>query len=128
VCRHLSVARVAVALAVSWDTANDAVLAQGRRVLIGDPACFYAVAVIGVDEHRWRHMRRGDKLVTVIVEITPVREQTGPARLGALSSQGKDELSPESTRDTRDIATRLLRGPTKVASPLLAFMQVSKVG
>ena len=37
VCQHLTIARVAEALAVSWNTANDAVLAEGRRVLINDP-------------------------------------------------------------------------------------------
>jgi transposase len=37
--------------------------------------------VIGVDEHVWRHTRRGDKYVTVIIDLTPVREGTGPARL-----------------------------------------------
>jgi transposase len=37
--------------------------------------------VIGVDEHAWRHTRRGDKYVTVIIDLTPVRDQTGPARL-----------------------------------------------
>ena len=31
VCQHLTVARVAEGLAVSWNTANDAVLAEGRR-------------------------------------------------------------------------------------------------
>ena len=36
-CHHLTVARIAEALAVSWDTANDAVLAEGRRVLTADP-------------------------------------------------------------------------------------------
>ena len=81
VCRHLTVARVAEALAVSWDTANDAVLAEGRRVLIADPDRFDGVTVIGVDEHAWRHTRRGDKYVTVIIDLTPVRDQTGPARL-----------------------------------------------
>ncbi len=45
VCQHLTVARVAEALAVSWDTANDAVLAEGRRVLIADPARFEGVRV-----------------------------------------------------------------------------------
>ena len=55
VCQHLTVARVAEGLAVAWDTANDAVLAEGRRVLIGDPARFDGVAVIGVDEHVVRH-------------------------------------------------------------------------
>ena len=81
VCQHLSVARVAEGLAVSWNTANNAVLAEGQRVLIADPARFDGVAVIGVDEHVWRHTRRGDKYVTVIIDLTPVRDKTGPARL-----------------------------------------------
>ena len=79
--QHLTVARVAEGLAVSWNTANNAVLAEGRRVLIADPARFDGVAVIGVDEHVWRHTRRGDKYVTVIIDLTPVRDGTGPARL-----------------------------------------------
>src|SRR5215831_15421599 len=37
VCPHLSIARVAQGLGVAWYTANDAVLAEGRRVLINDP-------------------------------------------------------------------------------------------
>ena len=78
---HLSVARVAEGLAVAWDTANDAVLAEGRRVLIDDPARFEGVRVIGVDEHVWRHTRRGDKYVTVIIDVTPIRDGVGPARL-----------------------------------------------
>ena len=81
VCQHLSVARVAAGLAVSWNTANDAVLAEGRRVLISDPARFDGVQVIGVDEHVWRHTRRGGKYVTVIIDLTAVRRGTGPARL-----------------------------------------------
>jgi len=71
VCQHLTVARVAESLAVSWDTANAAVLAEGRRVLIADPARFDGARVIGVDEHAWRHTRRGDKYVTVIIDLTP---------------------------------------------------------
>jgi transposase len=81
VCQHLSVARVAEALAVSWNTANNAVLAEGKQVLIEDPARFDGVRVIGVDEHVWRHTRRGDKYVTVIIDLTAVRDGTGPARL-----------------------------------------------
>jgi transposase len=81
VVQHLTVARLAEALAVAWDTANDAVLAEGRRVLIGDPARFDGVAVIGVDEHVWRHTRKGDKYVTIIIDLTPIRDGTGPARL-----------------------------------------------
>ena len=78
---HLTVARVAEALAVSWHTANDAVLAEGHRVLIDDPHRFDGVTVIGVDEHVWRHTRRGDKYVTVIIDLTPIRDGTGPSRL-----------------------------------------------
>src|SRR5215217_6833360 len=37
--------------------------------------------LIGVDEHVWRHTRRGDKYVTVIIDLTGIREGTGPARL-----------------------------------------------
>jgi len=84
VCQHLTVARVAEGLAVGWNTANDAVLAEGKRVLIGDPDRFDDVTVIGVDEHVWRHTRRGDKYVTVIIDLTPIRAgtgRTGPARL-----------------------------------------------
>ncbi len=36
VCQHLTVAQVAEALRVAWNTANNAVLAEGRRVLIAD--------------------------------------------------------------------------------------------
>ncbi|HEX6757031.1 MAG TPA: ISL3 family transposase [Propionibacteriaceae bacterium] len=81
VCQHLTIARVAEGLGVSWNTANDAVLAEGKRVLIDDPGRFDGVQVIGVDEHVWRHTRRGDKYVTVIIDLTGVRAGTGPARL-----------------------------------------------
>jgi transposase len=81
VLQHLTVARVAEALGVRWNTANDAVLAEGQRLLIDDPARFDGVTAIGVDEHVWRHTRRGDKFVTVIIDLTPLRAGTGPARL-----------------------------------------------
>ncbi|WP_058955189.1 ISL3 family transposase [Kocuria rhizophila] len=78
---HLTIARIAESLAVSWNTANDAVLAEGRRVLIDDPKRFDGGRVLGVDEHVWRHTRRGDRYVTVIIDLTPIRDNTGPARL-----------------------------------------------
>jgi len=81
VCQHLTVARVAEGLGVAWNTANDAVLAEGKRVLIDDPNRLEGVHVIGVDEHVWRHTRRGDKYVTVIIDLTGIRDGTGPARL-----------------------------------------------
>ena len=81
VVAHLTVARIAEGLAVFWNTANDAVLAEGQRALINDPKRFDGVQVIGVDEHVWRHTRKGDKYVTVVIDLTPVRDDTGPARL-----------------------------------------------
>ncbi|UKJ63552.1 ISL3 family transposase [Cellulosimicrobium cellulans] len=81
VVQHLTVARIAEALAVSWHTVNTAVLAEGHRVLIDDRHRFDRVAVIGVDEHVWRHTRRGEKYVTVVIDLTPIRDATGPARL-----------------------------------------------
>ena len=78
---HLTIARIAQALAASWNTANDAVLTEGRRVLIDDPDRFDAVKVIGVDEHVWRHTRRGDEYVTVVIDLAPIRDRTGPSRL-----------------------------------------------
>jgi len=78
---HLSVSRVAAGLGVSWSTANTAILTEGRRRLIDDPSRFDNVTTIGVDEHVWRHTRHGDKYVTVIIDLTPVREGTGPSRL-----------------------------------------------
>lgn len=81
VVQHLTVARVAEGLGVSWNTANTAVLAESKRVLIDDPTRFDGVKAIGVDEHVWRHTRRGDKYVTVIIDLTGIRDRTGPARL-----------------------------------------------
>ncbi|MGX6397609.1 transposase family protein, partial [Rothia kristinae] len=78
---HLTVTRVAAGLGVSWSAANAAVLAEGKRRLIDDPARLYGVTTIGVDEHVWRHTRLGDKYVTVIIDLTPARNKTGPARL-----------------------------------------------
>ena len=99
VCQRLTVARVAEALGVSWDTANDAVLAEGRRVLIEDPTRFGGVKVIGIDEHVWRHTRTGDKCVSVIIDLTPIRDGTGPARL-------LDMVQGRSKAGVQDLARR----------------------
>ena len=81
VVHHLTVARVAGVLAVSWNTANTAILGEGQRILIDDPDRFEGVCVIGVDEHVWRHTPYGDKYVTVILDLTPIRDRRGPSRL-----------------------------------------------
>ncbi|MFJ6004019.1 ISL3 family transposase [Arthrobacter sp. NPDC092385] len=103
---HLTVTRVAAGLGVSWSAANDAVLAEGKRRLIDDPTRFQGVTAIGVDEHVWRHTRPGDKYVTVIIDLTPIRDKTGPARLldmveGRSKAVFKDWLQgrPQAWRD-----------------------------
>ncbi len=77
----MSVARVAAGLGVSWHTEGDAVLERAKDRLINDPGRLKGVEVIGVDEHVWRHTRKGDRYVTVIIDLTPVRDRTGPSRL-----------------------------------------------
>ena len=81
VVHHLTVARIADVLAVSWNTANTAILGEGQRILTGDPDRFEGVRVIGVDEHVWPHTPDGDKYVTVILDLTPIRDRRGPSRL-----------------------------------------------
>ncbi len=66
---------------MSWHTANDAILDEGKRRLINDSTRFEGVRVLGVDEHVWRHTRKGDKYVTVMIDLTPISEKTGSARL-----------------------------------------------
>ena len=78
---HVSMSRVAAGLGVAWSTASKAVLTEARRLLVDDPDRFGGVRVLGVDEHCWRHTRKGGKWVTVVIDLAPVRDQTGPARL-----------------------------------------------
>jgi len=79
---HVPVSSVARILGIAWHTAHSAVAELGRELLIGHPARLDGVAVIGVDEHCWRHTGfLSDRFVTVIVDLTPVRDRSGPARL-----------------------------------------------
>lgn len=105
VVQHLTIARVAEGLGVAWNTANDAVLAEGRRVLINDPGRFDGVTAIGVDEHVWRHTRRGDKYVTVIIDLTGIRNKTGLARLLDMV-EGRSKQAFKSWLAERDQAWR----------------------
>jgi transposase-like protein len=66
---HLTVARVAAGLGVSWHTANDAVLAEGKRMLIDDPTRFDGVRVIGVDDSPARY--RSQREVPPASGVTP---------------------------------------------------------
>jgi transposase len=78
-----TVAAVARELGLSWDTVNSIAMDATRMILATDTGRLDGVRVIGVDEHRWSHTRRAseDGYVTVIIDLTPVLEGTGRARL-----------------------------------------------
>lgn len=78
-----SVAAVAKALDVGWDLVNDLALSKIRDMVYDQPDHLDGVRILGVDEHKWKHVR-GDgtsSFVTVLVDLTPVVDGTGPARL-----------------------------------------------
>ena len=81
---RLSIAKIAGILGVAWNTCSDAILASAQELLFDDPTRLDKVTTIGVDEHVWRHGRFGDKYVTVIIDLTPTRTNTGPSRLLAM--------------------------------------------
>ncbi|AQP46229.1 ISL3 family transposase [Tessaracoccus aquimaris] len=78
---HCSISAVAAVLQTAWGTVHDAVTELGQQVLIDLPDRLEGVKVVGVDEHCWRHTHSGDKYVTVVIDLTPARDKTGPARL-----------------------------------------------
>ena len=47
----------------------------------------------------WRHTRRGDRYVTVVIDLTPVRHRNGPARL-------LDMVPGRSKKAIQDLARR----------------------
>lgn len=81
---RLSIARIAAILGVAWNTCSDAILAAADELLFNDPTRLDGVTTVGVDEHVWRHTRFGDKFVTVVIDLTPTRTNTGTSRLLAV--------------------------------------------
>ncbi len=88
ICRRLMIDRATVAtvareLGLSWDTFNTIAMDATAMIVATDTTRLDGVRVIGVDEHRWSHTRRPgeDGYVTVIVDLTPVLEGAGAARL-----------------------------------------------
>ena len=80
VVNRLSMSRIAATLGVAWHTANDAVLAEGQRLLTDQPGRLDDVA-----GRRRRQTRKDDKYVTVVIDLTPV--STGPSRLLAMTEK-----------------------------------------
>jgi len=82
ICDKMSVKAVAVAVGLSWNTVNTLAV-DAAKTLAVTPGRLADVRVLGVDEHKWKHVRgQGDpSFVTVLVDLTPVVEGTGSARL-----------------------------------------------
>ena len=80
---RMTVAAVARELGLSWDTVNTIAMDATQTIVAADTTRLDGVRVIGVDEHRWSHTRRHgeDGFITVIIDLTPVLEGTGRARL-----------------------------------------------
>ena len=88
ICRRLMIDRATVAavareLGLSCDTVNTIAVNATGMIVAADIGRLDGARVIGVDEHRWSHVRRAgeDGYVTVIVDLTAVLEGTGRARL-----------------------------------------------
>ncbi len=78
---RMSIARVAENVGTAWHTVNDTVLEAGSELLINDHHRLDGVRMIGIDEHVWSHTGCGSKYVTVIIDLTPIRDGTGHSRL-----------------------------------------------
>lgn len=80
---RMSVSAVASALGLGWDLVNQLAVDAARHLVYDDPSHLAGVRTLGVDEHCWKHVRgQGeDSFATILVDLTPAVEQTGPARL-----------------------------------------------
>lgn len=102
-----SVSAVAKALGLGWDLVNDLAISKIRTMVYDQPGHLEGVRVLGVDEHKWKHVR-GDgssSFVTVLVDLTPVVDGTGPARLLDMV-QGRSAKVLTDWLDARDQAFR----------------------
>ena len=81
---RMSVSATAKALGVGWDLVNHVALDACRQLVYGDPCHLDGVRILGVDEHVWKHTRKpgqASNLVTILVDLTPLVDGRGPARL-----------------------------------------------
>ncbi|MDL9939048.1 ISL3 family transposase, partial [Gordonia sp. ABSL1-1] len=102
----MSVKAVAASVGLGWNTVNTLAL-DAARTLASSPARLDGVRVLGVDEHKWKHVRgQGDSsFVTVLVDLTPLVEGTGSARLLDMVP-GRSKAALKGWLDARDDAFR----------------------
>ncbi|AWT27375.1 hypothetical protein Csp1_26320 [Corynebacterium provencense] len=81
---RMSVSATAKALGVGWELVNRIAVDAVRDLVYADSAHLDGVRILGVDEHVWKHTRRPGEpssMVTVLVDLTPLVDGHGPARL-----------------------------------------------
>lgn len=81
---RMSVAATAKALGVGWELVNQVAVDACRKLVYDNPHHLDGVRILGVDEHVWKHTRRPcqpSSFVTVLVDLTPLVDGRGPARL-----------------------------------------------
>ncbi|MHC9551753.1 ISL3 family transposase, partial [Corynebacterium diphtheriae] len=81
---RMSVSATAKALGIGWDLVNQVALDACRQLVYDDPHHLDGVRILGVDEHVWKHTRKPGQpsnLVTILVDLTPLVDGRGPARL-----------------------------------------------
>jgi len=78
-----TISAIAAELGASWHTVSTiAMHATAQLVAQAGPDRLAGVRVIGVDEHRWAPRRRGAAgFITLIIDLTPVHDRSGSARL-----------------------------------------------
>ncbi|MFZ0229964.1 MAG: ISL3 family transposase [Mycobacterium sp.] len=78
-----TISAIAAELGVSWHTVSTiAMRTTADLVAAAGPDRLAGVRVIGVDEHRWAPRRVGAAgFVTLIIDLTPTHNHSGPARL-----------------------------------------------
>lgn len=104
----MSISAVARALGLGWDLVNNLAVDAARTLVYDDPTHLEGVRILGVDEHKWKHVRGGgeDSYVTILVDLTPTIEGTGPARLldvqAGRSAKVLTDWLAEHTQEFRD--------------------------
>ena len=81
---RMSVAATATALGVGWELVNQVAVDACRQLVYDNPSHLDGVRILGVDEHVWKHIRKPGQpsnLVTILVDLTPLADGRGPARL-----------------------------------------------
>lgn len=81
---RMSVSATAKALGVGWQLVNRVAVTAARNLVYDSGSHLADVRILGVDEHVWKHTRRPGEpssMVTVLVDLTPLVDGHGPARL-----------------------------------------------